>query len=389
MTPEQSRQLAKLIQDFSADDKMEFYYSTIVLGEDPVVYLDEDFLKASFGGDRSAAGRYAAQQRWKGHVKGDAKASWDTPTDDLEVAKATGRPISWLQIGKYPKEVQNIIDKRHAEYLELSKKLAEKAQGSDIEYRIIWQQRSAVAMQQKEEMDIAVKKYAKSLGMTDFEAEICSKAIYRSWATLSYEDREVDALAREDRLGKAIEQTKNPDVMIAVPTHIVEKMLRTDGRFKSQFETGTSRGSLSYEARSEQEAANFGTHPSVDPKSRPIYGYVRKGDASFRSIVEGEVRQYGEVHFVLKKEVHDRTTFTTEDSLLRPIHPAPLKKPNYLAAMPYYHGGSRYTEAQIHGGLSLKDVDRVVVSVKEAKDMADFDTLELSLRAVGIPVEVF
>lgn len=28
-----------------------------------------DIIKASFGGDRSAAGRYAAEQRWKGHVK--------------------------------------------------------------------------------------------------------------------------------------------------------------------------------------------------------------------------------------------------------------------------------------------------------------------------------
>ena len=32
-----------------------------------------DFEKASFGGDRSAAGRYAAQQRWKGHVKDATK----------------------------------------------------------------------------------------------------------------------------------------------------------------------------------------------------------------------------------------------------------------------------------------------------------------------------
>jgi hypothetical protein len=32
-----------------------------------------DIIKASFGGDRSAAGRYAAEQRWKGHVKGAEK----------------------------------------------------------------------------------------------------------------------------------------------------------------------------------------------------------------------------------------------------------------------------------------------------------------------------
>jgi hypothetical protein len=32
-------------------------------------------LKASFGGDRSAAGRYAAEQRWKGHVKREGAGS--------------------------------------------------------------------------------------------------------------------------------------------------------------------------------------------------------------------------------------------------------------------------------------------------------------------------
>jgi len=34
--------------------------------------------KASFGGDRSAAGRYAAEQRWKGHVKGATRSGGTT-----------------------------------------------------------------------------------------------------------------------------------------------------------------------------------------------------------------------------------------------------------------------------------------------------------------------
>lgn len=37
------------------------------------VLLTDAISKASFGGDRSAAGRYAAEQRWKGHEKGGAK----------------------------------------------------------------------------------------------------------------------------------------------------------------------------------------------------------------------------------------------------------------------------------------------------------------------------
>jgi GNAT superfamily N-acetyltransferase len=35
------------------------------------IAIDARLYKASFGGDRSAAGRYAAEQRWKGHTKGD------------------------------------------------------------------------------------------------------------------------------------------------------------------------------------------------------------------------------------------------------------------------------------------------------------------------------
>lgn len=36
-----------------------------------------DLIKASFGGDRSAAGRYAAEQRWKNRAKTKPKASFD------------------------------------------------------------------------------------------------------------------------------------------------------------------------------------------------------------------------------------------------------------------------------------------------------------------------
>ena len=76
MTPTQSRELASLIQTFSPSQKADFYYFTIVERQDPIAYVAQmrkhsliDLLKASFGGDRSAAGRYAAEQRWKGNRK--------------------------------------------------------------------------------------------------------------------------------------------------------------------------------------------------------------------------------------------------------------------------------------------------------------------------------
>jgi hypothetical protein len=48
-----------------------------------------DFEKASFGGDRSAAGRYAAQQRWKGHVK-------DQPQSPIDRIKSESARVAGL-----------------------------------------------------------------------------------------------------------------------------------------------------------------------------------------------------------------------------------------------------------------------------------------------------
>ena len=50
--------------DYYDDDDLIELLRQVDLGE---------MLKASFGGDRSAAGRYAAEQRWKGHVKREDK----------------------------------------------------------------------------------------------------------------------------------------------------------------------------------------------------------------------------------------------------------------------------------------------------------------------------
>ena len=52
----------------------------------------EDLVKASFGGDRSAAGRYAAEQRWKNHQKkeDDAKGRQGGGSLDDEIRRVSG-----------------------------------------------------------------------------------------------------------------------------------------------------------------------------------------------------------------------------------------------------------------------------------------------------------
>jgi hypothetical protein len=74
MTPTESRQLASLIQTFTPIEKADFYYFTIVKNQDPMAYIN-NMEKASFGGDRSEAGRYAANIRWQGNRKGNEGGS--------------------------------------------------------------------------------------------------------------------------------------------------------------------------------------------------------------------------------------------------------------------------------------------------------------------------
>lgn len=374
---------------------------------------DDAFEKASFGGDRSAAGRYAAQQRWKNHKKDDAPVSWDTPTDDLEVAKATGRPISWLQYGSFPKEVQDIFDTKMVEFRDITEEIEVKRkwfkdnnlrindslsedhplrneyEKRNLEWRELLNRKNKNQSDMRAEAYKAGFDYAIKAGMINIEAEMCARSMYRNFVVHNYDVFNQDASSHEDRLGDAMNSVgDSPEVMVATPIEVVEKMIRGDKRFKSQFETGGSRGSYSPDGRAEQEAFAFGLHPSVNEKLRPIYGYIRKGTASYKEIIRGEVRQYGEVHFVLKPKVLDRTTFTTDDSLSQPMSPAPVRKPTYLAGHPIQRYEKRYTEAQIHGGVSLDDVAKVVMPRQAAKAMIDFPTLRISLQKMGIPLEL-
>ena len=65
--------------------------------------------KASFGGDRSAAGRYAAEQRWKGHVKQDdgGRDTVEKLTKDATTLKADFD--AFLDSGRYEEQQKGIL----------------------------------------------------------------------------------------------------------------------------------------------------------------------------------------------------------------------------------------------------------------------------------------
>lgn len=61
------------------------YHSTVLTTDGAAFASNTEIEKASFGGDRSAAGRYAAQQRWKNQAKGGSKKKADANSDSPRV----------------------------------------------------------------------------------------------------------------------------------------------------------------------------------------------------------------------------------------------------------------------------------------------------------------
>jgi hypothetical protein len=105
------------------------------------------------------------------------------------------------------------------------------------------------------------------------------------------------------------------------------------------------------------------------------------------------IRQYGELQFVLKRDSHSRSTYTTHDSLGAGLTPSPMGVPSKDASGKV--GQSTYSEAQIHGGVSLSDVDYVVINVGEPDEWnwqvnkvkeEEFKSISGMLARVGIRV---
>jgi hypothetical protein len=217
---------------------------------------------------------------------------------------------------------------------------------------------------------------------------------------------------------------------IRVPSHVVHKVLES-GRFKSQFETGSSGGTLDPTYRALSERAQFGyptnrrpeghhdiflDHDESDPEhpvhARPIYGYL-----AHDPIANDKGRYYGEHTLVLHKPtLWHRTSVTMGDSLAyhdrltpRPaesvdIHTAdadPMAHYTFndsnkkiLKAKLKYHQdrtldgeGSGYTEAQFHGGVPASAIHYAVLRHNSATHFGSshLDETKAALTKHGIP----
>jgi len=137
-----------------------------------------------------------------------------------------------------------------------------------------------------------------------------------------------------------------------------------DGKFKSLKEITEKKP---YRAGNYEEARNILEHGGwgIPKDKEPIYGYLDTNYDGHISKVDG----YGDIKVTLKDSVKNRTTFVAGDSLDLQENPVlisdaknkNLSKSKIFSANRALSGPKSvsYYEAQIHGGVSLKDIKSV------------------------------
>ncbi len=174
----------------------------------------------------------------------------------------------------------------------------------------------------------------------------------------------------------------HPDRLVGGPggTPILE-MMACDGRYRSQFETGTSNGGLTAHPGGDRwrwESRIFdGAYDDEHPENRPKYGSL-----NFRGRTIGGSPRFGSAHFRLTAETLDRTTFCYPDSHEEPEHFGVTAKVSTLVSMAEADDSRRddalddYVEAHVHGELLVaRDVEALVLdpcfrgtSIEESAD---------------------
>ncbi|MDO8499989.1 MAG: hypothetical protein Q7S66_05055 [bacterium] len=211
---------------------------------------------------------------------------------------------------------------------------------------------------------------------------------------------------------KVEEMVGRAEFFRATPLDVLEKIMNVDGRWKNQFETATSNGTLDPNFRAIKEIKMFGFNKTESPvaltdlsqydseltlklpkkvlekdkEKRPIYGYFSDDEHGGINNRNGKippptfVDMYGRVNFKIKKErALKKATITFHDSLGPGSDwpPTPAAKPHFTSFRLSHYGGSvletlkgpsivnwgeSYTEVQYHGQLTMDDVESIHIS---------------------------
>jgi hypothetical protein len=146
------------------------------------------------------------------------------------------------------------------------------------------------------------------------------------------------------------------------PERVVEALAR-HGRYRSQFETGTSNGGLTAYPGGDRwrwESRIFGgAYDRAGPEQRPVYGSL-----NLRHSAVGGSPRFGSAHLRLTEAALARTTFCFPDSYLEPERFGVLGR---MGALPRFEENSEeplddYIEAQVHGPVLMeRDVEALVL----------------------------
>jgi len=189
---------------------------------------------------------------------------------------------------------------------------------------------------------------------------------------------------RENLTNNMDELRSEGTVMIAIHSDDALKVLQEEF-FRSQFDTGTSNGMVNHDIRAAEETSVHDIHPEINPRLRPIYGYV-----ALENLTPFNVSNYGDIRFELNDSVKQRTTMTDGDSLASRATPVPMVgKPltqreavsasmgwggelhNFGGDDVYEHmddvsySDSGYVEAQILGGVNLRNGDVKKIHIRK------------------------
>lgn len=205
-------------------------------------------------------------------------------------------------------------------------------------------------------------------------ASVRKAALEHTDSALEYVKRRLGTSATKEEIAEDIEASIDEaiagrPIASRVPAEVLPAIF-ADGRFKTQYETGSSRGSFNPRMRMDAETDTFDLTRETPIDQFPIYGFVHTEG------YKNDPIRYGDVRIEFKNSVKSRTTVTVGDSLggmvgaeIAPSPPSRAHKdrgcwdggPNLLHLAAGNPERISYFEAQIHGGVTLDDIKRVVL----------------------------
>jgi hypothetical protein len=334
---------------------------------------------------------------------------------DLDAIKSRGG-VGDVPVGRPPSAVNEIFD---GEFAERSRQLGPRPPASESDALRKWKQDQLFLSEEFRETPAVVRweqEMVESIGdsLSVREAEFRVRQHARDYFDMrvSYLDGQrglsraeiVDMAERlsdprnpyhpgrvvtEYEVREAIERTGSrfaqwldeADVNIQIESDVLESVLDS-GRVMNQFESGRS-AFLDVEGHKYKEWSQFGIPYDADPRVRPVYGHIQKGNRTGAD-------EYGAVRIVLKPSAKERTTYTMADSHRNIDMAFPATRPNAdLVRLdpdkwPVDYG-LQYVEAQIHGGVPVDDIAEVVFDIGNSLYKEPSASALQKLEDAGIP----